>query len=47
MHLNHADITRIPDFDDINDKTVADFFNFNEMERLWIKKITKKNYSTF
>tara|TARA_Y100000816_G_C26104218_1_gene586141 strand:- start:361 stop:1749 length:1389 start_codon:yes stop_codon:yes gene_type:complete len=42
------DITKIPDFpDDINDKTVADFFNFNEMERLWIKKITKKNYSTF
>lgn len=41
------DITKIPNFpDEINEETIADFFNFNEIERLWIKKITKKNYSS-
>lgn len=42
------DITKIENFpDNITEDTVADFFNFNEMERLWIKNITKKTYSTF
>lgn len=42
------DITKIKDFPDkITEDSVADFFNFNNLERLWIKNITKKNYLTF
>jgi hypothetical protein len=42
------DITKIDDFpEEITEETVADFFQFNEMERLWIKNITKKIYLTF
>ena len=41
------DITKIENFpDNITEESVADFFNFNEMERLWIKNITKKFYLT-
>lgn len=41
------DITKIENFpDNITEESVADFFNFNEMERLWIKNITKKIYLT-
>ena len=42
------DITKIENFpDDITEDSVADFFYFNEMERLWIKNITKKHYLSF
>lgn len=42
------DITKIEHFpEEITDETVADFFHFNEMERLWIKNITKKHYLSF
>jgi hypothetical protein len=42
------DITKIDNFpEEITEETVADFFHFNEMERLWIKNITKKRYLSF
>ena len=42
------DITKISDFPElINEEEVYNFFNFNKMERMWIKNITKKNYLTF
>ena len=42
------DITKLKDFpEEITDETVADYFNFDEMERKCIESITKKQYGTF
>ena len=41
------DITKLHDFpEDITDETIADYFNFNEMERNEIADITKRKYLT-
>ena len=42
------DITKLDDFSkDINDEIIADYFNFNEIERKAIKKRHKKTYVSF
>jgi len=42
------DITKLSDFpDNITDETIADYFNFDEMERKCIESITNKQYGTF